>query len=91
MLLRLLPQTQGEERRELLNRISRLVFSHAFAEEAVLWPALRRHLPAAPGPARRGGRAASGRLARVAGVVEQLAPLRRGERTDTHVEVEEES
>ena len=35
----------GEEQEELLNRICRLVFSHAFAEEAVLWPALRRHLP----------------------------------------------
>ena len=39
-----LPATSGDERDELLNRICRLVFSHAFAEEAVLWPALRRHL-----------------------------------------------
>ena len=29
----------------VMTRINRLVFSHAFAEEAVLWPALRRHLP----------------------------------------------
>jgi hypothetical protein len=37
-----LPATTGQEQEELLNRICRLVFSHAFAEEAVLWPALRR-------------------------------------------------
>jgi len=30
---------------ELLNRIYRLVFPHAFAEESVLWPVLRRVLP----------------------------------------------
>ncbi len=41
-LLEQLPATSGEEQEELLNRICRLVFSHAFAEEAVLWPALRR-------------------------------------------------
>jgi hypothetical protein len=39
-----LPDTSGDERDELLNRICRLVFTHAFAEEAVLWPALRRSL-----------------------------------------------
>lgn len=44
-MLTRLPDTSGDERKELLNRISRLVFAHAFAEEAVLWPALRRHLP----------------------------------------------
>ena len=43
-MLERLPDTSGDEREELLNRISRLVFSHAFAEEAVLWPALRRSL-----------------------------------------------
>jgi hemerythrin superfamily protein len=43
-LLERLPDTSGEERDELLNRICRLVFTHAFAEEAVLWPALRRSL-----------------------------------------------
>lgn len=37
--------TDGEAQQELLNRICRLVFSHAFAEEAVLWPALRKALP----------------------------------------------
>src|SRR5688500_5207066 len=43
-MLESLRSTGGEEREELLNRIYRLVFSHAFAEEAVLWPALRRAL-----------------------------------------------
>jgi hypothetical protein len=43
-MLERLPDTSGEERDELLNRICRLVFTHAFAEEAVLWPALRRSL-----------------------------------------------
>jgi hypothetical protein len=35
----------GDEQRDVLNRINRLVFPHAFAEEAVLWPTLRRLLP----------------------------------------------
>ncbi len=39
-----LPDTRDDAREELLNRIYRLVFTHAFAEESVLWPALRRHL-----------------------------------------------
>jgi hemerythrin superfamily protein len=43
-MLERLSVTSGDEREELLNRISRLVFSHAFAEEAVLWPVLRRSL-----------------------------------------------
>ena len=43
-MLERLPDTFGEAREELLNRICRLVFTHAFAEEAVLWPALRRSL-----------------------------------------------
>lgn len=37
--------TSGDERDEALTRMCRLVFTHAFAEEAVLWPALRRALP----------------------------------------------
>jgi len=45
-MLRQLPETSGVERDQLINRICRLVFSHAFAEEAVLWPALRRSLEA---------------------------------------------
>ncbi len=35
----------GSPQQEVLNRIDRLVFSHAFAEETVLWPVLRRVLP----------------------------------------------
>jgi hemerythrin superfamily protein len=44
-LLSRLPGTSGDEEQALVERICRLVFSHAFAEEAVLWPALRRALP----------------------------------------------
>lgn len=35
----------GNERSAALNALCRLVFPHAFAEEAVLWPLLRRLLP----------------------------------------------
>jgi hypothetical protein len=35
-MLEQLPRTDGHAREDLLRRISRLVFSHAFAEEAVL-------------------------------------------------------
>jgi len=35
----------GDEQDELLTRLCRLVFPHAFAEEAVLFPAARRVLP----------------------------------------------
>jgi len=35
----------GPDEQEVLRRIARLVFPHAFAEESVLWPALRRLLP----------------------------------------------
>jgi len=44
-LLASLPGSAGEQEQASLNAICRLVFSHAFAEEAVLWPALRRALP----------------------------------------------
>ena len=44
-LLRELDGTTGREQEEVLTRIDRLVFSHAFAEESVLWPAIRRVLP----------------------------------------------
>lgn len=37
--------TMGEQRQAALHRIIRLAFSHAFAEEAVLWPAIRRITP----------------------------------------------
>jgi hypothetical protein len=35
----------GDRQDEVLQKINRLVFPHAFAEEAVLWPVLRRVLP----------------------------------------------
>jgi hemerythrin-like domain-containing protein len=41
-MLERLPTTSDDEQDELLHRLCRLVFTHAFAEEAVLWPALRR-------------------------------------------------
>jgi hemerythrin superfamily protein len=44
-LLQELEGRQGVAQEEVLNRIDRLVFSHAFAEEAVIWPVLRRVLP----------------------------------------------
>src|SRR3982750_3885992 len=44
-LLNELDGTTGAAQEEVLQRIDRLVFSHAFAEEAVLWPVLRRVLP----------------------------------------------
>jgi hemerythrin superfamily protein len=44
-LMRTVRATSGAEQEDVLTRMCRLVFSHAFAEEAVLWPALRRALP----------------------------------------------
>jgi hemerythrin-like domain-containing protein len=44
-LLHRLEQTTGTEQDAVLRDINRLVFPHAFAEESVLWPMLRRHLP----------------------------------------------
>jgi hypothetical protein len=44
-LLHQLDGTTGREQEQVLRRIDRLVFSHAFAEETVLWPVLRRVLP----------------------------------------------
>ncbi|MGY1811616.1 hemerythrin domain-containing protein [Blastococcus sp. SYSU D00820] len=44
-LLHELDGATGRAQEEVLTRIDRLVFSHAFAEEAVLWPAIRRVLP----------------------------------------------
>jgi hemerythrin superfamily protein len=35
----------GAQEERVLGRIARLVFPHAFAEESVLWPELRRRLP----------------------------------------------
>ncbi|GEA87483.1 hemerythrin domain-containing protein [Cellulomonas cellasea] len=44
-LLHELGRTHGHEQDAVLQRLYRLVFPHAFAEEAVLWPTLRRVLP----------------------------------------------
>ena len=44
-LLHELDGTSGAAQEEVLQRIDRLVFSHAFAEETVLWPVIRRVLP----------------------------------------------
>ena len=44
-LLHELHGTTGTAQEEVLQRIDRLVFSHAFAEETVLWPVMRRVLP----------------------------------------------
>jgi hemerythrin superfamily protein len=44
-LLHELDGTTGTAQQAVLRRINRLVFSHAFAEETVLWPVLRRSLP----------------------------------------------
>ena len=44
-LLAKVRSTTGDERDEAINRVCRLVFTHAFAEEAILWPAIRRTLP----------------------------------------------
>ncbi|CAL9352153.1 hypothetical protein SUDANB58_00486 [Streptomyces sp. enrichment culture] len=35
----------GEDRERALKEVVQLVFSHAFAEETVLWPAVRRSVP----------------------------------------------
>ncbi len=43
-LLHRLEGSSGAAQEEVLQRIDRLVFSHAFAEETVLWPVLRRVL-----------------------------------------------
>ncbi len=44
-LLEQLQQTAGTEQDEVLTRIWRLVFRHAYAEETVLWPVIRGVLP----------------------------------------------
>jgi hemerythrin superfamily protein len=45
LLHRLDEAAVGTEQEDGLQRIARLVFPHAFAEESVLWPVLRRLLP----------------------------------------------
>jgi hemerythrin superfamily protein len=44
-LLQELGTVSGEGEQDVLRRIYRLVFPHAFAEESVLWPTMRRVLP----------------------------------------------
>ncbi len=44
-LLELCASTTGPDQQAATIQMCRLVFSHAFAEEAVLWPAMRRSLP----------------------------------------------
>jgi hypothetical protein len=44
-LLGELQGTEGTAQEAVLHRIARLVFPHAFAEESVLWPELRRLIP----------------------------------------------
>jgi hypothetical protein len=44
-LLQELEGTSGDAQEQVLHAIARLVFPHAFAEESVLWPELRRVLP----------------------------------------------
>lgn len=44
-LLQQLGGASGAEQGRVLLRLHRLVFPHAFAEEAVLWPVMRRVLP----------------------------------------------
>jgi hemerythrin superfamily protein len=43
-LIRKAEHAFGHDREAVLNDLWRLVFPHAFAEEAVLWPAIRRRL-----------------------------------------------
>jgi len=45
VLLEELQRCSGVEQQAVLNRVCRLVFPHAFAEETVLWPVLRRVVP----------------------------------------------
>ncbi|MEW5809281.1 MAG: hemerythrin domain-containing protein [Actinomycetota bacterium] len=44
-LLHAIDAASGADRQELLTQLCRLVFPHAFAEESVLWPVVRRVLP----------------------------------------------
>lgn len=44
-LLSRIRATSGDEQDEALTDMCRLVFTHAFAEEAILWPAVRKALP----------------------------------------------
>jgi hypothetical protein len=79
----------GQEQEEVLHRIARLVFPHAFAEESVLWTMLDRSHDALDSLARRSPRlhgpasSSSSGLASAAGRVEQRGLLQRGEDSST--------
>jgi hypothetical protein len=47
VLLRRIRETEGEAQDEAITAMCRLAFPHAFAEEAILWPAIRRAVPSA--------------------------------------------
>ncbi|RCK69379.1 hemerythrin domain-containing protein [Desertihabitans brevis] len=47
-LVHAIDASTGRERLELLEDLARLVFPHAFAEESVLWPVIRRVMPEGP-------------------------------------------
>lgn len=44
-LLHFIDAAAGDDRQDLLTALCRLVFPHAFAEESVLWPAIRKWVP----------------------------------------------
>ncbi|WP_031331282.1 hemerythrin domain-containing protein [Williamsia sp. D3] len=44
-LLHAIDESAGVQRQDLINSLCQLVFPHAFAEEAVLWPIVRAELP----------------------------------------------
>lgn len=44
-MLQRLPNTSGQEQDELLTRMWRLVYPHAYGEEVVVWPAIRKVAP----------------------------------------------
>lgn len=44
-LLHRIDASTGAERQDYLTELCRLVFPHAFAEESVLWPAIRKMVP----------------------------------------------
>ena len=44
-LIHRVERTEGTEQDETLTELCRLVFPHAFAEEAVLWPLIRKRVP----------------------------------------------
>ncbi|WP_110241132.1 hemerythrin domain-containing protein [Nocardioides gilvus] len=45
VLLERLSRDPGPDQDEVLREVCRVVFPHAFADESVLWPAVRKHLP----------------------------------------------